>query len=163
MDFRAPRQAGLTLVSLLGILAFTAVAVPMGDAPGPAGNESLPGTEVTTMHGRMTTLRNVNRVDDISLPLSEIVSNSSSQTTMTFNLDRPIRSEEVKVKLLDAGVKIPPMVLFYKDNGILLARGTKEQLALVNRVVLKLNGFSLGAIAERQQELHAKHRCIFNR
>jgi len=35
VDFRAPRQAGLTLVSLLGVLAFTAVAVPMGEGPGP--------------------------------------------------------------------------------------------------------------------------------
>jgi beta-lactamase regulating signal transducer with metallopeptidase domain len=32
VDFRPPRKAGLTLVSLLGILAFTAVAVPMGGA-----------------------------------------------------------------------------------------------------------------------------------
>ena len=32
VDFRPPRSAGLTLVSLLGILAFTAVAVPMGGA-----------------------------------------------------------------------------------------------------------------------------------
>ncbi len=33
VDFRPPRKAGLTLISLLGILAFTAVAVPMGQAP----------------------------------------------------------------------------------------------------------------------------------
>lgn len=41
VDFRAPRHAGLTLVSLLGILAFTAVAVPMGEAPTPAEPASL--------------------------------------------------------------------------------------------------------------------------
>ncbi len=40
IDFRPPRQAGLTLVSLLGILAFTAVAVPMGDGPRPMENPS---------------------------------------------------------------------------------------------------------------------------
>ncbi|HEX7569512.1 MAG TPA: M56 family metallopeptidase, partial [Verrucomicrobiae bacterium] len=40
VDFRPPRQAGLTLVSLLGILAFTAVAVPMGGAPGPVEKPS---------------------------------------------------------------------------------------------------------------------------
>lgn len=33
IDFRPPRHTGLTLVSLLGILTFTAVAVPMGDGP----------------------------------------------------------------------------------------------------------------------------------
>jgi type II secretory pathway component GspD/PulD (secretin)/beta-lactamase regulating signal transducer with metallopeptidase domain len=39
VDFRPPRQAGLTLVSFLGILAFTAVAVPMGEGPVPAENK----------------------------------------------------------------------------------------------------------------------------
>lgn len=33
VNFRPPRKAGLTLVSLFGILAFTALAVPMGEAP----------------------------------------------------------------------------------------------------------------------------------
>ncbi len=33
MDFRPPRRAGLTVASFLGIVAFTAVAVPMGQAP----------------------------------------------------------------------------------------------------------------------------------
>ena len=42
VDFHPPRQAGLTLASLLGILAFTAVAVPMGGAPGPAETQTAP-------------------------------------------------------------------------------------------------------------------------
>ncbi len=42
VDFRAPRHAGLTLVSLLGIVAFTAVAVPMGEGPTPRTNEIRP-------------------------------------------------------------------------------------------------------------------------
>ena len=33
MDFDAPRKAGLTVVSILGILAFSAVALPMGEGP----------------------------------------------------------------------------------------------------------------------------------
>ena len=40
VDFRAPRQAGLTLVSLCGILAFTAVAVADGRGAG-AGDKSV--------------------------------------------------------------------------------------------------------------------------
>src|SRR5882724_8996730 len=42
VDFRPPRKAGLTLVSLIGILAFTAVAVPMGGAPEQTTNLTLP-------------------------------------------------------------------------------------------------------------------------
>jgi beta-lactamase regulating signal transducer with metallopeptidase domain len=33
INFNAPRRAGLTVVSILGILAFSAVALPMGEAP----------------------------------------------------------------------------------------------------------------------------------
>ncbi len=40
VDFRPPRKAGLTLVSALGILTFTAVAVPMGNAPDKPGDLS---------------------------------------------------------------------------------------------------------------------------
>jgi beta-lactamase regulating signal transducer with metallopeptidase domain/Flp pilus assembly secretin CpaC len=42
VDFRAPRHAGPTLVSLLGILAFTAVAVPMGEKPATVEKETAP-------------------------------------------------------------------------------------------------------------------------
>ncbi len=42
VDFPAPRRAGLTLVSLLGVLAFTAVAVPMGEAPVPVEEPAEP-------------------------------------------------------------------------------------------------------------------------
>jgi beta-lactamase regulating signal transducer with metallopeptidase domain len=42
VDFSPPRHAGLTLVSLLGILAFTAVAVPMGEGPAPAEKQTAP-------------------------------------------------------------------------------------------------------------------------
>lgn len=47
VDFRAPRKAGLTLVSLLGILAFTAVAVPMGKGPSPTEKQVLPAPPVS--------------------------------------------------------------------------------------------------------------------
>jgi beta-lactamase regulating signal transducer with metallopeptidase domain/type II secretory pathway component GspD/PulD (secretin) len=42
VDFRPPCHAGLTLVSLLGIIAFTAIAVPMGEGPSPAEKQTLP-------------------------------------------------------------------------------------------------------------------------
>ena len=40
VNFQAPRKAGLTLISLLGILAFSAVAVPMGGAPTETTNQT---------------------------------------------------------------------------------------------------------------------------
>jgi len=41
MDFRPPRRAGLTLASVLGIVAFTAVAVPMGQGPQKDANTTV--------------------------------------------------------------------------------------------------------------------------
>jgi beta-lactamase regulating signal transducer with metallopeptidase domain/type II secretory pathway component GspD/PulD (secretin) len=107
VNFRAPRKAGLTLVSLCGICIFSAVALPMGEAPPVKTDSHTAGTE-----------------------------------TMTFKIGRPLDADSLKKLLLDAGVKIPPTVYFYTDNGLLLVRGDKEQMALVYSAVLKLDGFS---------------------
>ncbi len=73
---------------------------------------------------------------------SPAVSESSGQLAMTFNLNHPIRHDELQQKLLAAGVRIPPTVYFHNEDGRLLVRGTKEQLALVHQMVLKFNGYS---------------------
>src|SRR5471032_1489226 len=57
VDFRPPQKAGLTLVSLLGILAFTAVAVPMGE--GPASNDNSFSTDTNLSEMKSLTV-NVN-------------------------------------------------------------------------------------------------------
>ena len=46
VNFRPPRTAGLTFLSLCGIFAFSAVALPMGEAPLPA--ENSPAVVATT-------------------------------------------------------------------------------------------------------------------
>ena len=71
---------------------------------------------------------------------------------MTFKIDRPTDADSLKKLLVDAGVKMPPTAYLYTDNSLLLVRGDKEQLALVNSAVLKLNGYlpkeRLGATGE---------------
>jgi hypothetical protein len=73
-------------------------------------------------------------------------STAKDSRAMTFKLDHPIRQDELKEKLLAAGVKIPTTAYFYTDSGIILVRGSEEQLARVNRLVLKLNGYSTNVI-----------------
>jgi len=70
--------------------------------------------------------------------------NTAAKTlrTMTFKLDHPVSQGELKETLLAAGVEIPTTAYFYTDSGMMLVRGSEEQLARVNRLVLKLNGFS---------------------
>jgi beta-lactamase regulating signal transducer with metallopeptidase domain len=112
VDFRPPRRAGLTLVSLVGILAFTAVAVPMGQAP----------VSVSAA------------TDAQTLPQSAV--------TRNFIIYPPTDEQNLEKLFEAAGVKMPPTVFFYLDNRILLAQGTMQQLALIEQVVSKLNGFS---------------------
>jgi beta-lactamase regulating signal transducer with metallopeptidase domain len=280
VDFRPPRKAGLTLVSLLGILAFTAVAVPMGGAPAPVEKQAAIVPEVLgppavtpatnqpsvliTSHiyqmrdaefGKIISGLKFNQADpgddswwsassekfrdlsenlksyglhtisspriqtgsgeeadmyvgngtngiwfdctpliapkaigliisgkvvDASAKISmtnqfsakasvenfggiviriksaggesnlvvvagvEIVTNNFAQSpiTVTFKINGSMSQDKLKKLLQDAGVHIPPTVYFYKRNGIFVVRGSKEQVALVNRAVLKLNGYS---------------------
>jgi beta-lactamase regulating signal transducer with metallopeptidase domain len=143
MDFRAPHKAGLTLASLLGILAFTALAVPMGAALPPSTNTSVAA-------GSPTAAGNTPPA-----PPARTDSETAGPATMTFKIDRPPDADSLKKLLLDEGVKIPPTVYFYTDNGLLLVRGDQEQLALVHSAVLKLNGYLPKAIsAETKVNAH---------
>jgi beta-lactamase regulating signal transducer with metallopeptidase domain/Flp pilus assembly secretin CpaC len=51
VDFDTPRKAGLTIVSILGILAFSAVALPMGEAP---EKTNMPATTVSNLANSAT-------------------------------------------------------------------------------------------------------------
>ena len=127
VNFHAPRKAGLTIASVLGILAFTALAIPMGAAPPHSSDLSdTAGTPTAA---------------DNPPPTTEADSEMAGPATMTFKIDRPPDANRLKKLLLDAGVKMPPTVYVYTDNGVLLVRGDQEQLALVNSAVLKLNGY----------------------
>ena len=135
VNFRAPRKAGLTIASVLGILAFTALAIPMGAAPPHS-------SDLSDTAGTPTA---VNKPP----PTSDADSETTGTKTMMFKIDRPPDTNSLKKLLLDAGVKIPPTVYFYTDNGLLLVRGDQEQLALVNSAVLKLNGYLPKKISDK--------------
>jgi len=139
VDFRPPLKAGLTLVSLLGILAFTAVAVPMGGAPTQTNNPASPG--VTAIVDVIENLNQTNSSISAAANLSNNTNTVHDWITVTFKINNPIGEEQLKKLFQDAGVEMPPTVYFYTDNGILLVRGPKEQVALVHHIVLKLNGF----------------------
>jgi beta-lactamase regulating signal transducer with metallopeptidase domain len=101
VDFRPPRKAGLTFMSLCGIFAFSAVALPMGQGPAETGQmaqgANISGTTfggglakntdastkpapVLTGQGREAIYRKlksirVGAVSDEELPLSEVIRN----------------------------------------------------------------------------------------
>ena len=144
VNFRPPRKAGLTLVSFFGILAFTAVALPMGGAPAETTNQTLSGGS-----------DNLNQTNStVSMPADIASRTNAAQhpVTMTFRINRTIHSDDLKKCLIAAGVKMPPTFLFFTDDGILLAHGSKEQLALMRRAVLQLNGYPTNEIADSDKQ-----------
>ena len=136
VDFCPPRKAGLTLVSLLGILAFAAVAVPMGGAP-----EKTTDSVLVAVTDVSENLNQTNSIISTATDLSNNTNTVHDWITVPFKINDLMDGNKLKKILQDAGVKMPPTVYLYMDNGILLVRGPKEQVALVNRVMLKLNGF----------------------
>jgi beta-lactamase regulating signal transducer with metallopeptidase domain len=136
IDPRIETNANLTTVT--GILTDPNFRVVLNALQQQTGSQTMPEPEVTTRSGH-----HVNWIgtDNISAPLPDPVSESSNQISMIFTLNHPIRQDELKEKLLIAGVKIPPTVFFYQDNGKMLGRGTVEQLALVERLMMSLNGY----------------------
>jgi beta-lactamase regulating signal transducer with metallopeptidase domain/type II secretory pathway component GspD/PulD (secretin) len=213
VNFDAPRKAGLTIVSILGILAFSAVALPMGQAPEQTNNPVLAKADENAGQTNTNTSATTNSTTDFETKsktanlvqdgkllyemgkfdeagaklkaaialnpdnqaanyyldlvkqarrapksigpkliypgldsnptnLSNGTDNDQSQVTKAFRINQPMKEDDLKKLLLDAGVKIPPTVCIYQDNGILLVRTSEEQMDLVFRVVLKLNGIS---------------------
>ncbi|HTV39773.1 MAG TPA: M56 family metallopeptidase [Candidatus Sulfotelmatobacter sp.] len=115
VDFRPPRKAGVTVLSLCGIFAFSAAALPMGQGPAAADDFTQPGVE--------------NSANEDQKTLTEI-----------FRLLKPIPEKDLQQQLLQAGVNTPPTVVVYLNDGRMLAHGTADQLADIGRVVRKLNG-----------------------
>ncbi len=85
------------------------------------------------------------RLDNSLNNLSNRAADAQSGDTMVFQINQPMKEDDLKKHLLDAGVKIPPTVFVFTPAGILLVRGSDKQLALVERAVQKLNGFSPNA------------------
>jgi beta-lactamase regulating signal transducer with metallopeptidase domain/type II secretory pathway component GspD/PulD (secretin) len=179
VDFRPPRKAGLTLVSLLGIFAFTAIAVPMGEGPSPAEKQTLPVPPVLmsafdalntnadratvigilsntnfrvvlhTLEQRtgietlaepkpaiMSSGDGINRITltNISVPISNFVSASSSQSAVT-NLSNTADNLDAKAK---AGVLV-------QDGKLLYETGKLDEAEIKLKAALSLDSANAAA------------------
>jgi hypothetical protein len=88
---------------------------------------------------------NLNQTNSTASKTGDVSSSTNTAQnwiTVTFKINDSMSQAKLKKLLQDAGVNNPPTVYFYKRNGIFVVRGSKEQVALVNRMILKLNGYS---------------------
>jgi beta-lactamase regulating signal transducer with metallopeptidase domain/tetratricopeptide (TPR) repeat protein len=126
VDFSPPRQAGLTLVSLLGILAFTAVAVPMGEAPvAPSAVADATGDQALTVKVNPDIfIRNVKARADATMHAT-----NDDYTAILVDI---LRGEGVDC--------VPPHGLaFNTQTGEIITHNTPEALEIFRQVIEQLN------------------------
>ncbi|HVU27355.1 MAG TPA: M56 family metallopeptidase [Verrucomicrobiae bacterium] len=127
VNFRTPKKAGLTLVSLLGILAFTAVAVPMGEAPDSSSNRFSGGATLPE--------------ETLTLKVDPAVFIRNVKAQANWRMDSP--TDDWTKILLDIlrseTVDCPHGIKFNHQTGEITMRNTPEQLEIFRQVIGQLN------------------------
>ena len=132
LTFRPPKRTGLTLTSVLGIIAFAAVAAPMSQAPQIAAGQA---TKVETADDALRSItvkvEPATFIRNIKARAKEMLRSSSDDYTEIL-LDI-MRSEGVDCS--------PPHdIEFNTKTGDITMRNTPDQLALFQAVINGLNG-----------------------
>jgi beta-lactamase regulating signal transducer with metallopeptidase domain/Flp pilus assembly secretin CpaC len=150
VDFRPPRQAGLTLVSLLGILAFTAVAVPMGEGPAPAEKPSAIATTAVEEQSLTVKVNPEIFIRNVKAQAAAIM--HATNDTYTDVLVDILRGEGVDCA--------PPHGLaFNTKTGEITTQNTPELLEIFRQAIEQLNqpdskrALNLDSPVHRQQVL----------
>lgn len=129
VNFRPPRKSGVTLLSLCGIFAFCAVALPMGQGPGqPAGSFSSDtdsNDDALTLH--------VN--PDV------FIRNIKARASWTMEGDTNDYSAILFDILESAALNCAPPhgFSFNPETGTISTRNSPEQLEIFRRVIEELN------------------------
>ncbi|MGA9779840.1 MAG: M56 family metallopeptidase [Limisphaerales bacterium] len=130
VQFNPPRKAGLTFVSLCGVFVFSAVALPMGEAPSPA--EQSDSTNVPAVEQQSLTLkldpdifiRNVK-----AQAAKSLLSATNDYTVILLDL---LRGEGVDC--------VPPNgIAFNTQTGEITTQNTPARLEIFRRVIEQLN------------------------
>jgi beta-lactamase regulating signal transducer with metallopeptidase domain len=136
VDFRPPRQAGLTLVSLLGILAFTAVAVPMGGAPEETNNPTLP----VVSNNLNQTNSSISATTNLSANTNSFEEYKPGRQFIVSKLDR-FRLAQVNFRQLSLGEVVRQLNEAAWQSGVHISTATNSvsgQLADINSVGINL-------------------------
>jgi len=130
VNFHAPRKAGLTFLSLCGIFVFSAVALPMGEAPSPA--EKLSATDAPAVEQQSLTVT-VNPETFIRNVKAQAAKSLLSPTNdYTVILQDLLRSEGVDCA--------PPNgIKFNTHTGEITTQNTPDKLEIFRQVIEQLN------------------------
>ena len=126
VDFHPPRRAGLTLASLLGIVAFTALAVPMGEAP--------EGANVPSGSNESKTLT-------VKVDPDVFISNVQAQAAANLHATNDDYTDILLDILRGEGVDCAPPhgIAFNTQTGEITTQNTPEALDIFRQVIEQLN------------------------
>jgi beta-lactamase regulating signal transducer with metallopeptidase domain len=130
VDFRPPRKAGLTLVSIFGILAFTAVAVPMGGAPPSNDNTFSSDTNLSELKSLTVKVNPEIFIRNVKARAGQyLLSPTNDYTDVLLEI---MRSEDVDCS--------PPHgIAFNTRTGEITTQNSPEQLGIFQQVIEQLN------------------------
>ncbi|HEV2328283.1 MAG TPA: M56 family metallopeptidase [Verrucomicrobiae bacterium] len=129
VDFRPPRKAGITFLSLCGIFAFSAVALPMGQGP-----EETPDSFSTPADSNDTTMT-------LHVNPDLFIRNIKARADWTMKPNTNDYSAIISDILEENGVHCSPPhgLSFNKKTGEVKTLNTPEQLEIIRRVIEELN------------------------
>lgn len=140
LDSRVPDRPGLTLTSILTLVAFGALALPMGQAPGPQQQPAAPPAQIP-----MTAppAENANASHPLYTRIYKLDPHTveySLQNQGLLELNDDVLPGMRKF-LLRAGIDLqPPKTLYYKDReGRLLVRASLSDLERIESLIQALN------------------------
>ena len=146
INFRAPRKAGLTFVSLCGICFFSAAALPMGEATPYSSDASKNATQpvfsgITKKPASIAGVStNLDTRTFIVTPDTG-VANLRKKTGLTESSTPDEYLRGFSKLLATSGATLPPTSIWLKENGLLLVRGRPQELDAVEQMVRELKGF----------------------
>jgi beta-lactamase regulating signal transducer with metallopeptidase domain len=159
INFRAPRKAGLTIVSILGILAFTAVALPMGEAPEQTNDNPTVATNAVegkiearelVQNGKL--LYEMGKFDDAEVKLKAATALDPDNQSALYYLDLIEKSRQADQNKNPTNSEIPPAkIVASKDWPGHVIKGQRDIFTMLNQTRLDSVGYDgvpLSQIAE---------------
>jgi beta-lactamase regulating signal transducer with metallopeptidase domain len=130
VNFRAPRKAGLTCLSVCGILVFSAVALPMGEAPGPAEKSIAMDAAAVTEQSLTLKVNPAVFIQNVKAQAAQsLLSPTNDYTSILLDL---LRTEGVECT--------PPNgIVFNTRSGEITTQNTPDKLEIFRQVIEQLN------------------------
>lgn len=138
INLRPPRRAGVTFLSLWGIFAFCAVALPMGQGPAASDSSSTDfGSDAATLQGVQNEMRTFRVGTNAFVANLRKITGSQISPSDTTNICASLKQLFEK-----AGVDLsPPKTVFLNQRlgGVLFVYATPQDLDVVERIVSTLH------------------------